>query len=66
MVLAIVQHVRGTPRAGQEVIEPCKANDQGDREAGTKTTGLVGRLQLPACLYVASEVLDTRRAEQGP
>lgn len=66
MVLAIVQHVSSTPRAGQEAIEPCKANDHGDREAGTKATGLVGRLQLPACLYVTSEVLDTRRAEQDP
>lgn len=58
MVLARVQHVRGTPRAGQEAIELCRANDHGDREAGTKATGLV--------VYVTSEVLDTRRAEESP
>lgn len=66
MVLARVQHVRGTPRAGQEAIEPCRANNHGDRNTGTKATGLVGRLHLPACLYVTSEVLNTRRAEQSP
>lgn len=50
MVLARVQHVRGTPRAGQEAIEPCRTNDHGDRNAGTKAIELGGQTAFASLL----------------